>query len=154
MPNTKGVSLNGVGVADKTLRRVSQFHRQRTVQETNNLWKGISAHPALHNDNVKCDEIVGHVTTPINIPQTGRTKHDAQDSAVLDRMQELESTIALVKSSLDNHATSYYSVASQIAELNARVGRLGVHDRPGLGDGDEPVAAYDAGTHSVDVSAA
>ncbi|KAJ2497343.1 hypothetical protein GGH96_005189 [Coemansia sp. RSA 1972] len=151
MPNTKGVSLNGVGVADKTLRRVSQFHRHNTAQETSDLWKGISAH-STHNDNAKCDEIMGHVTTPINIPQTSRPKHEAPDSAVLDRMQELESTIALVKSSLDNHATSYYSVASQIAELNARVGRLGVHDRPGLGDGDEPVAAYGANVHSVDTS--
>ncbi|KAJ2725259.1 hypothetical protein GGI07_001392 [Coemansia sp. Benny D115] len=51
------------------------------------------------------------------------------DSAVLDRMLELESAIATVKSSLDNHASSYYSVASQIAELNARIGRLGVADR-------------------------
>ncbi|KAJ2495488.1 hypothetical protein IWW47_004048 [Coemansia sp. RSA 2052] len=38
------------------------------------------------------------------------------DSMVLDRMLELESVIATVKSSLDNHASSYYSVASQIAE--------------------------------------
>ncbi|KAJ2539479.1 Nucleolar GTP-binding protein 1, partial [Coemansia sp. RSA 1853] len=154
MPNER-VSLNG-GVADKTLRRVSQFHRHTTAQETSGLWKGISAHPTLHSNNAKCDKLMGHVTMPINIPQNERPKHDAPDSAVLDRMQELESTIALVKSSLDNHATSYYSVASQIAELNARVGRLGVHDRSGLGasTADEPVAANDASTHSVDVSAA
>ncbi|KAJ1820012.1 hypothetical protein LPJ75_001046, partial [Coemansia sp. RSA 2598] len=37
------------------------------------------------------------------------------DSAVLDRMLELESAIATVKSSIDNQASSYYSVASQIA---------------------------------------
>ncbi|KAJ2331303.1 hypothetical protein GGI00_003315, partial [Coemansia sp. RSA 2681] len=37
------------------------------------------------------------------------------DSMVLDRMLELESVIATVKSSLDSHASSYYSVASQIA---------------------------------------
>ncbi|KAJ2781984.1 hypothetical protein H4R18_002540 [Coemansia javaensis] len=54
----------------------------------------------------------------------------AGDPAVLGRMKGLEDAIALVKSSLDNHASSYYSVASQIAELNARIGRLGIQDRP------------------------
>ncbi|KAJ2849507.1 hypothetical protein IWW36_002574 [Coemansia brasiliensis] len=58
-------------------------------------------------------------------PETGATP----DSAVLDRMQELECAIASVKSSLDYHASSYYSVASQIAELNARIGRMSVGDK-------------------------
>ncbi|KAJ1875862.1 hypothetical protein LPJ55_000276 [Coemansia sp. RSA 990] len=51
------------------------------------------------------------------------------DSMVLDRMQELEYAIASVKSSLDYHASSYYSVATQIAELNARIGRMKVGDK-------------------------
>ncbi|KAJ2384344.1 hypothetical protein GGI23_006950, partial [Coemansia sp. RSA 2559] len=38
-----------------------------------------------------------------------------QHPSVLGRMVELESVIATVRSSLDNHTSSYYSVASQIA---------------------------------------
>ncbi|KAJ2082420.1 hypothetical protein H4R24_001588 [Coemansia sp. RSA 988] len=49
--------------------------------------------------------------------------------AVVSRMLELEGAIALVKSSLDSHTSSYYSVASQIAELNARISHLGIQDR-------------------------
>ncbi|KAJ2211986.1 hypothetical protein EV179_005030 [Coemansia sp. RSA 487] len=41
------------------------------------------------------------------------------DPSVLGRVVEMESVIATVKSSLDNHASSYYSVASQIADANA-----------------------------------
>ncbi|KAJ2453104.1 hypothetical protein EV183_002444 [Coemansia sp. RSA 2336] len=58
-------------------------------------------------------------------PEAGATP----DSMVLDRMQELEYAIASVKSSLDYHASSYYSVATQIAELNARIGRMKVGDK-------------------------
>ncbi|KAJ2069633.1 hypothetical protein GGH13_004453 [Coemansia sp. S155-1] len=60
-------------------------------------------------------------TTPMSAWQSRRQQQQqlvvgTPDSAVLDRMLELESVIATVKSSLDNHASSYYSVASQIAE--------------------------------------
>ncbi|KAJ2873205.1 hypothetical protein FB639_004240 [Coemansia asiatica] len=49
------------------------------------------------------------MTEPMLLSQT-------PDLVVLDRMMELESAVATVKSSLDNQASSYYSVASQIAE--------------------------------------
>ncbi|KAJ1994059.1 hypothetical protein GGI25_000904 [Coemansia spiralis] len=60
---------------------------------------------------------------------TGRNSSHGSPT-MLGRMAELECVIATVKSSLDNHASSYYSVASQIAELNARIGRLGLLEKP------------------------
>ncbi|KAJ2614971.1 hypothetical protein H4S08_001452 [Coemansia sp. RSA 1365] len=64
-------------------------------------------------------------------PQQSQPTAEASntDPAVVGRMLELEGAIALVRSSLDNHASSYYSVASQIAELNARISHLGIRDR-------------------------
>ncbi|KAJ2740739.1 hypothetical protein GGI20_005647 [Coemansia sp. BCRC 34301] len=76
-------------------------------------------------------DALGILATPTLIPSR-HTKHQqfaaagTPDSMVLDRMLELESVIATVKSSLDNHASSYYSVASQIAELNARIGHMSI----------------------------
>ncbi|KAI7834793.1 hypothetical protein BX661DRAFT_168007 [Kickxella alabastrina] len=79
------------------------------------------------------ENALGIVTTPISVHQRQQQKPvvaGTPDSAVLDRMLELENVIATVKSSLDNHASSYYSVASQIAELNVRIGHMGVANRP------------------------
>ncbi|KAJ1644821.1 hypothetical protein LPJ64_003545 [Coemansia asiatica] len=55
---------------------------------------------------------------PINIKGSREPMLLSQtpDLVVLDRMTELESAVATVKSSLDNQASSYYSVASQIAD--------------------------------------
>ncbi|KAJ2493991.1 hypothetical protein IWW37_000069 [Coemansia sp. RSA 2050] len=55
-------------------------------------------------------------TTPMSSLHSRQHVAGTPDSVVLDRMLELESVIATVKSSLDNHASSYYSVASQIAD--------------------------------------
>ncbi|KAJ1900831.1 hypothetical protein LPJ66_001213 [Kickxella alabastrina] len=79
------------------------------------------------------ENALGIMTTPISVHQRQQQKPvvtGTPDSAVLDRMLELENVIATVKSSLDNHASSYYSVASQIAELNVRIGHMGVANRP------------------------
>ncbi|KAJ2517183.1 hypothetical protein GGI11_003232 [Coemansia sp. RSA 2049] len=53
-----------------------------------------------------------------------------QDLKVSERMLELENMISTIKLSLDSHSSSYYSVASQIAELNANIGSLELQEKP------------------------
>ncbi|KAJ1782779.1 hypothetical protein LPJ59_006726 [Coemansia sp. RSA 2399] len=48
--------------------------------------------------------------------QPSAESDNIQYPSMLGRMVELESVVATVRSSLDNHTSSYYSVASQIAE--------------------------------------
>ncbi|KAJ2663477.1 hypothetical protein IWW48_001360 [Coemansia sp. RSA 1200] len=52
-----------------------------------------------------------------------------QDSSMSERMLELDNLISTIKLSLDSHASSYYSVASQIAELNAHIGSLELQEK-------------------------
>ncbi|KAJ2598740.1 hypothetical protein GGF40_002139 [Coemansia sp. RSA 1286] len=97
---------------------------------------------------------LGVLTKPIDIKRTQEQRLSrTPDSAVLDRMVELESAIATVKSSLDNQASSYYSVASQIAELNARIQHLSVSDRRAASSNNDDTSRTILSTASFKASA-
>ncbi|KAJ1966178.1 hypothetical protein GGI12_000269 [Dipsacomyces acuminosporus] len=116
-PQAKG-AVNDDSSSRNTFGTAFQYELGENTQVSGGL-------APLNTTRTACDALGISTSTPFGLAQSQGIA-GTPDSAVLNRMMELESVIATVKTSLESHASSYFSVASQIAELNARIGKLSV----------------------------
>ncbi|KAJ2705856.1 hypothetical protein H4R19_005073 [Coemansia spiralis] len=89
--------------------------RRQPPYDTECSWPGLEPGLPAPHTNTAADAYNALGVLSVHTP-TEQQLDQAHAPSVLGRLRELEGAIALVKSSLDNHASSYYSVASQIAE--------------------------------------